>query len=92
MRWSNVSRSVVPTAPAIEMEFVLVVVAAPHGAGTAPKRIAPPTTSTTAEPPGVIDALTEAVAGLYVQLSACANDGNAKATPAQRTPSTGRTE
>jgi hypothetical protein len=69
---------------------VFVVVAPPHGVGTAPNRIAPPATSSTAEPPGVIDALTEAVAGLYVQDSAWARAGNARAKAAQKPPSKGR--
>ena len=50
-RWSRVSVSVVPTAPAIAIESVLVVVAAPQGAGTAPNRSWPPeTTSVACEP------------------------------------------
>jgi len=56
-RWSSVRSSFVPTAPTIEMESVFVVVALPHGVGTAPKRIWPPATSRTAVPPGLIVAL-----------------------------------
>ena len=39
VRWSSVNRSTVPAFPAIEIESVFVVVAPPHGDGTAPNRI-----------------------------------------------------
>jgi hypothetical protein len=63
---------------------VFVVVASPHGAGTAPNRIRPPTTSSVAEPPGVIDALTEAVPASYTQDSARASAGSASVSTANR--------
>ena len=47
-RWSRVSISFVPPAPAIEIESVFVVVAAPQADGAAPKCRLPPTTTSVA--------------------------------------------
>ena len=50
-RWSRISVSFEPASPVIVIESVLVVVAAPQGAGTAPNRSWPPeTTSVACEP------------------------------------------
>jgi hypothetical protein len=56
----------------IEIESVLVVVAASHGAGTAPNHSSPPTTTSVASASVSIEAVTTLVPALYEHDSACA--------------------
>jgi hypothetical protein len=68
-----VRRSTEPAAPETWIEFVFVVVAAPHGAGVAPKSSSPvAATSRVAAEPVEIVAVTTRVPASYVQDSGAA--------------------
>ena len=94
---SIVRLSVVPADPAIAMELVFAVVAAPQAEGTAPNQISPDAvTWSVAVPVGSIVAVTARVPGLYEQVSAAAVAGHAASTKsiaaraARRVPRAGR--
>ena len=73
---SIVRLSTLPAAPAIAIESVLALVAAPQAAGTAPNQISPAAvTWSVASPVGSIVAVTARVPGLYEQVSAAAVAG-----------------
>ena len=77
---SRVRLSSVPAPPVMEMESVLVVVAAPHAVGVAPKWSAPPTTTSVASPLRSMVAVTAFVPALYEQDSAAASAGKTAMT------------
>ncbi len=74
-RLSRMRRSLDPELPLTTIEFVFVVVAAPHATGLAPKWSAPLTTTNVASPPVAMVAVTTRVPASYVHDSTAAAAG-----------------